>query len=63
MRGSTENDKNHEDRQAECANRGGVWERAEIKVELSEMRKVRNGTSVQPAEQRPREAKRPVLTR
>lgn len=50
-------EKNHEDREAECANRGGLWEKAEIKMELSEMRKVTNRTSVQPAEQRPHEAK------
>lgn len=31
--------------------------------ELSEMRKVKNGTSVQPAEQHPHEAKRPGANR
>lgn len=37
-------EKNHEDRQADCANRGGLRERVEIKMEMSEMRKVRNET-------------------
>lgn len=44
-------EKNHEDRQAECAKRWTMG-RTEIKMELSKMRKVRNGTSVQPTEQR-----------